>query len=96
MKLNQYTDDESHHKPVLDMGNRPKGSVVAPMAGLVVKVLLENGALVGEGQPVLVLEAMKMEVLGNVSVTSPILSQVFNLTSYDFLSMLSSLLVLDM
>ncbi|XP_020256107.1 methylcrotonoyl-CoA carboxylase subunit alpha, mitochondrial isoform X2 [Asparagus officinalis] len=61
MKLNQYTDDESHHKPVLDMGNRPKGSVVAPMAGLVVKVLLENGALVGEGQPVLVLEAMKME-----------------------------------
>lgn len=32
------------------------------MAGLVVKVLMENGALVEEGQPILVLEAMKMEV----------------------------------
>lgn len=32
------------------------------MAGLVVKVLLQNGALVEEGQPILVLEAMKMEV----------------------------------
>ena len=32
------------------------------MAGLVVKVLIENGALVEEGQPILVLEAMKMEV----------------------------------
>ncbi|KAJ0982492.1 hypothetical protein J5N97_010747 [Dioscorea zingiberensis] len=38
-----------------------KGSVLAPMAGLVVKVLVENGASVEEGQPVLVLEAMKME-----------------------------------
>ena len=35
---------------------------MAPMAGLVDKVLLENGTLVVEGQPVLVLEAMKMEV----------------------------------
>lgn len=32
------------------------------MAGLVVKVLVENEAKVDQGQPVLVLEAMKMEV----------------------------------
>lgn len=35
---------------------------MAPMAGLVVKVLVNNGQVVEEGQPVLVLEAMKMEV----------------------------------
>jgi len=32
------------------------------MAGLVVKVLLEDGAQVEAGQPVMVMEAMKMEV----------------------------------
>lgn len=32
------------------------------MAGLVVKVLVENEAKVDQGQPVLVMEAMKMEV----------------------------------
>lgn len=37
------------------------GTVVTPMAGLVVKVLFEDGAKVEAGQPVLVLEAMKME-----------------------------------
>ncbi|GAB2282338.1 hypothetical protein Dimus_016883 [Dionaea muscipula] len=37
------------------------GTVVAPMAGLVVKVLAEDGAKVETGQPVIVLEAMKME-----------------------------------
>jgi 3-methylcrotonyl-CoA carboxylase alpha subunit len=31
------------------------------MAGLVVKVLLKDGARVEEGQPVMVMEAMKME-----------------------------------
>ena len=35
---------------------------MAPMAGLVVKVLVKNGTKVEEGQPILVLEAMKMEV----------------------------------
>ncbi|KAJ6803182.1 methylcrotonoyl-CoA carboxylase subunit alpha, mitochondrial isoform X1 [Iris pallida] len=34
---------------------------MAPMAGLVVMVLLENGAQMEEGQSILVLEAMKME-----------------------------------
>ncbi|KAK8963769.1 hypothetical protein KSP40_PGU014409 [Platanthera guangdongensis] len=53
--------DETTYKPSFKMASHPKGSVLSPMAGLVVKVLLENGAKVEGGQPVLVLEAMKME-----------------------------------
>lgn len=37
------------------------------MAGLVVKVLVENEAKVDQGQPVLVMEAMKMEVSIQIS-----------------------------
>lgn len=56
-------EDESQHKPGFEAAsNHPQGTVVAPMAGLVVKVLVKNGDEVGEGQSVLVLEAMKMEV----------------------------------
>lgn len=58
----QSTDGASDHKPSFEMASHPKGSVVAPMAGLVVKVLVNDGQVVEEGQPVLVLEAMKMEV----------------------------------
>ena len=39
----------------------PAGSLVAPMPGLVRRVLVEPGAVVSAGQPLLVLEAMKME-----------------------------------
>jgi acetyl/propionyl-CoA carboxylase alpha subunit len=49
-------------KSSFEASSHPKGAVVAPMAGLVIKVLVENGAQVYEGQPILVLEAMKMEV----------------------------------
>lgn len=38
------------------------GAIVAPMAGRVVKVFAENGTRVKKGDPILVLEAMKMEV----------------------------------
>ena len=37
------------------------GSLVAPMTGRVVQVLVEAGAVVERGQPLLVVEAMKME-----------------------------------
>jgi acetyl/propionyl-CoA carboxylase alpha subunit len=37
------------------------GSLVAPMPGSVVRVLVEQGAAVGKGDPLIVLEAMKME-----------------------------------
>ena len=39
----------------------PAGSLLAPMPGLVRRVLVEVGAVVTGGQPLLVLEAMKME-----------------------------------
>lgn len=44
------------------MASHSPGSVLAPMAGLVVKVLVRNGDKVQAGHPVLVMEAMKMEV----------------------------------
>lgn len=62
MKFDQPSDDVSQSKPSFETSSHPKGTVLAPMAGLVVKVLVEDGASVEEGQPVLVLEAMKMEV----------------------------------
>jgi propionyl-CoA carboxylase alpha chain len=43
------------------------GSLVAPMPGSVVRVLVESGDAVSKGQPLIVLEAMKMEH----TVTSP-------------------------
>lgn len=55
-------EDETQHKTSYVTAAGPPGSVVAPMAGLVVKVLIEDGTKVEEGQPILVLEAMKMEV----------------------------------
>ncbi|XP_061375275.1 methylcrotonoyl-CoA carboxylase subunit alpha, mitochondrial isoform X1 [Gastrolobium bilobum] len=54
-------DEESQYKPKFETSANPQGTVVAPMAGLVVKVLANNKTRVEEGQPVLVLEAMKME-----------------------------------
>ncbi len=39
----------------------PTGSLLAPMPGLVLRVLAEVGTAVRPGQPLLVLEAMKME-----------------------------------
>ncbi|KAF9618529.1 hypothetical protein IFM89_002224 [Coptis chinensis] len=59
--LDLSNDDVSHHKPNLEMTSPPRGTVVAPMAGLVVKILAKNGMKMVEGQPILVLEAMKME-----------------------------------
>ncbi|XP_022150199.1 methylcrotonoyl-CoA carboxylase subunit alpha, mitochondrial isoform X2 [Momordica charantia] len=69
-------EDESQHKPGFEAAsNHPQGTVVAPMAGLVVKVLVKNGDEVGEGQSVLVLEAMKMEHV----VKAPMAGQIHGL-----------------
>ncbi|CAI9107781.1 OLC1v1007223C1 [Oldenlandia corymbosa var. corymbosa] len=54
-------DDDKPHKPAKEMTSHPPGAVVAPMAGLVVKVLVKEGDKVEERQPIIVLEAMKME-----------------------------------
>ncbi|KAE9460689.1 hypothetical protein C3L33_07472, partial [Rhododendron williamsianum] len=61
MGLELSNDDEIQHKPTFETASHPPGTVVAPMAGLVVKVLVKNGMKVEEGQPIVVLEAMKME-----------------------------------
>ncbi|KAL5561726.1 hypothetical protein UlMin_031473 [Ulmus minor] len=59
-------EDDSQHKPSFETSSsHPKGTVVAPMAGLVVKVLVEDGTKVVEGQHILVVEAMKMEHVVN-------------------------------
>jgi propionyl-CoA carboxylase alpha chain len=42
-------------------GQRPSGSLVAPMPGTVVKVLAAPGDAVAKGDPVVVIESMKME-----------------------------------
>ncbi|GLU07577.1 hypothetical protein SLE2022_245320 [Rubroshorea leprosula] len=54
-------EDETQHKTSFENTSHPPGTVVAPMAGLVVKVLVNDGTKVEMEQPVLVLEAMKME-----------------------------------
>jgi len=52
------------------------GSLVAPMPGGVVRVLAEVGAAVEQGQPLVVLEAMKMELV----VAAPVAGVVAQLT----------------
>ncbi|CAN8311069.1 unnamed protein product [Cochlearia groenlandica] len=59
----EFSEDEEgvQHRTSSETSSHPPGTIVAPMAGLVVKVLVENESKVDQGQPVLVLEAMKME-----------------------------------
>ncbi|KAF6139983.1 hypothetical protein GIB67_020374 [Kingdonia uniflora] len=54
-------EDESQHKSSFDTAKHPRGTVVSPMSGLIAKVFVKDGMKVVEGQPVLALEAMKME-----------------------------------
>ena len=51
------------------------GDVKAPMPGKVLQVLVQTGANVEEGQPLLVLEAMKMENMIK-AVASGVVSEV--------------------
>lgn len=53
-------------------GSTGAGNVIAPMQGTVVKVLVSEGDAVGLGQPVCVLEAMKMESNVNAEVTGTV------------------------
>ena len=69
--LQLSADDEVQHKPSFEATSHPPGTVVAPMAGLVVKVLVKDGTKVEEGQPILVLEAMKMEVCAKAGYSCP-------------------------
>ncbi|HSK40315.1 MAG TPA: biotin/lipoyl-containing protein, partial [Arenibaculum sp.] len=44
-----------------DAGDAPGSRLTAPMPGRIIAVLVEAGAVVSKGQPLIVLEAMKME-----------------------------------
>ncbi|CAK7346541.1 unnamed protein product [Dovyalis caffra] len=68
-------DNEIQQKTNFETASHPPGTVVSPMAGLVVKVLVKDGSKVEEGQPILVLEAMKMEHV----VTAPFAGHVHGL-----------------
>ncbi|KAJ0946333.1 putative methylcrotonoyl-CoA carboxylase [Helianthus annuus] len=52
---------ETHDHRHRESASHPPGTVAAPMSGLVVKILVKDGMKVEEGQPMLVMEAMKME-----------------------------------
>jgi pyruvate carboxylase subunit B len=60
----EVVDERTRHIRSLVQGGKVAGgggSLRAPMPGLVVRVLVEAGQTVAAGQPLLVLEAMKME-----------------------------------
>lgn len=62
LELSSEDENETGNRPATsETASHAPGTVVAPMAGLVVKVLAKNGDKVETGQPVLVMEAMKME-----------------------------------
>ena len=54
---------KSHHGQHERGPAQAPGVIVAPMSGRIVKVFTENGTRVKKDDPILVLEAMKMEVL---------------------------------
>jgi 3-methylcrotonyl-CoA carboxylase alpha subunit len=62
VRAEHAVDDSAQPSHSSEGKSHAKGSVLAPMAGLIVKVLFEDGAQVEAGQPVMVMEAMKMEV----------------------------------
>ncbi|KAG8389314.1 hypothetical protein BUALT_Bualt02G0216500 [Buddleja alternifolia] len=64
--------DEFQQKTAPEASSHPPGTVLAPMAGLVVKVLVKDGTKIEEGQPILVLEAMKMEHVVKASTSGRI------------------------
>ncbi|KAL3685057.1 hypothetical protein R1sor_003079 [Riccia sorocarpa] len=55
----EHGSDKSHREQTYS--TTAIGAVTAPMAGRVVKIFVENGGRVKKGEPLLVLEAMKME-----------------------------------
>jgi 3-methylcrotonyl-CoA carboxylase alpha subunit len=57
----RFCTDDQHHQPHHDQHTSAAQGATAPMHGIVVALLVEAGQRVSKGQPLLVLEAMKME-----------------------------------
>lgn len=57
----RFCADDQHHQPHHDQHISAAQGATAPMHGIVVALLVEAGQRVSKGQPLLVLEAMKME-----------------------------------
>ncbi|HHQ4659393.1 TPA: acetyl-CoA carboxylase biotin carboxyl carrier protein subunit, partial [Aeromonas hydrophila] len=57
----RFSADDQHHQLHHDHEAGDAPGILAPMHGIVVALLVEAGQPVSKGQPLLVLEAMKME-----------------------------------
>ncbi|MGL5564734.1 MAG: biotin/lipoyl-containing protein, partial [Plesiomonas sp.] len=57
----RFASDDRQHSHHHEQANEKAQGAIAPMHGIVVAVLIEQGQTVSKGQPLLVLEAMKME-----------------------------------
>ncbi len=54
--------DQAHRRPIVDPQDQNVGHITAPMPGLVVELLVDEGDCVVEGQVLAVQEAMKMQM----------------------------------
>ena len=72
MRKTSKTPVINRHRQVLNAAEVPNrtsppgisavpGDVIAPLPGIILKVLVKEGDAVNEGQPVVIMEAMKME-----------------------------------
>ncbi len=63
--FNVRVEDERLHRlrqiAVHETSSHEKGQIIAPMPGLVVKILVEPGQQIQKGQGIIIVEAMKME-----------------------------------
>lgn len=61
VKLRDKYDELLHSLGMDDIGHKKINDIKAPMPGMVLNVLVKDGDVVKKGDPILVLEAMKME-----------------------------------
>jgi biotin carboxyl carrier protein len=57
----EIVDEEEENQFAFDKNSGNKDIIKAPMPGSIVKVLVESGQKVSEGEPLIIVEAMKME-----------------------------------
>ena len=74
VKLSDRFDVLLHEMGLDKLATKKVLDIKAPMPGLVVKVLIEKGVQVNEGDSLLILEAMKMENVIKASCTATVTS----------------------